>query len=189
MRFNPGDIIGFSGRDLTAAVIQLGTLSLPRRGLSHVGIVGYLHGEPLVYESTSYGRPPCIRAGKCVSGVQAHRLDDLLAATQEQTVWHYPLRRELYAHEADRLLHYLDSHIGLPYDMPGAIRSGGVVFNLLQSVLRKENLSGIFCSELTAAAHVEIGLFKTKSASRWNPNKFVRAELRQGVLREGRKLQ
>jgi hypothetical protein len=185
----PGDIIAFAGSDFTSAVIQLGTFSLPGHGFSHVGIVGVLHGEPIIYESTTYGRPPCLRQGKPVSGVQAHRLDDLMEATPGSKVWHYPLRRELYHHESDRLCWFLDRCIGLPYDLRGAIRSGGASFNLLQTVLRKENLASVFCSELVAAALVDIGVFQTKSASRWNPNKLVRALRRQGTIAEGRRLQ
>lgn len=188
MAVRPGDLLAFVGTDLAAAVIQLGTFSLPGLGFSHVGVASFLHGEPLIYESTSCGRPPCIRAGQVVSGVQAHRLDDLLDATAGQTVWHYPLRRQLYAHEQDRLAYFLDTHIGLPYDLAGAVRSGGFVFNVLQSVLRKENLSALFCSELVAAALVDVGVFQTKSASRWSPNKLVRALRRHGAIGPGRRL-
>lgn len=187
-QFKPGDIIGFAGRDAVSAVIQAATLSLPGRGLSHVGIVGSLHGEPLIYESTSFGRPPCVRTGKKVSGVQSHRLDDMLKFVGNQSVWHYPLKRELYTHETDRLLWFLDSMIGRPYDLGGAIRSGGVLFNVLQSVIRRQNLGAIFCSEYIAAAFVDVGVWATRNASRWNPNKLVRALFWEGIIAEGRKL-
>ncbi len=183
-----GDVIAFSGKDFLSAVIQVGTFSLPRRGLSHCGIVSEIHGEPVVYESTSFGRPACYRQGQQVSGVQAHRLDDMLEFVGDQDVWHYPLRRALYPHEADRLAWALDSLLGRPYDLPSAVRSGGLVFNVLQSVLRREDLSAIFCSELVCSSLVDCGVFLTRSASRWSPNKLIRALLRQGVVAEPRRL-
>ena len=147
MSFNDGDIIASTCNGFVSGVINVGTFALPAplpgAGASHVGIVCMDGGEPVVYESTSYDRPPCVYQGRSVRGVQAHRLDDYLKFDFAR-VWHYPLRRALYDDEARRLQHVLDRALGTPYDMLGAFRSGGLA---LRALLRKEDLSGVFCSE------------------------------------------
>jgi hypothetical protein len=183
-----GDIIGFSGRGFVSGLIQVGTFSLPCRGISHVGVVSVSNGIPFVYESTSFGRPACEIQKVKVSGVQCHRLDDLLDFVDKQSVWHYPLQRELYEHEDRRLGYYLDRHLGVPYDYFGAGRSGGFFWNLLQTALHNEDLSNIFCSELIADAFSDLGIFNTVSSSRWNPNKLLRTLQRRGIVNTPRRL-
>lgn len=183
-----GDLIGFSGRGFVSNIIQLGTFSLPNRGISHVGTVLVHNGVPYLYESTSFGRPACAIQGTKVSGVQCHKLDDLLEFVDNQSVWHYPMRRELYPHEEERLAAYLDKHLGLPYDYMGAIRSGGFFWNIVQTLLHKEELANVFCSEYSADAAVAIGVFRTRSSSRWNPNKLLRTMKREGILGKEKRL-
>ena len=52
----------------------------------------------------------------------------------------------------------------------------------------EEDVTTIFCSEWCCAAHTAIGLFRTDNVSRWNPNRFVRTERRQGILLKPRRL-
>jgi len=176
-RVKDGDLIGVSGRGVVSGIIKLGTFGLPR-SISHVGIVCRYHGTPLVYETTTFDRPPCALQETRVRGCQAHRLDDFLQF-EPGAVWHYPLRRELYDHEADRLQRSLDADLGTPYDMIGAIRAGGLLYRVLQALMRPEDTSSLFCSEWCAQKLTEIGLLATRHVGSWSPNKLCR----RGVLR------
>lgn len=172
-----GDILGFSGRSFVSDFVNVATLGLPRWSISHVGILAEYKGELLLIESTTLDGLPCVIQGKPFSGVQAHRLDDVVRAYQGR-VWEYPIFRPLYDFESKRLSEFLVSKVGTPYDELGAFRTGGVGLSFAEGLLRAENLSSIFCSELVAKAYAEIGLHATDNASRWNPNKLLR-ELRR----------
>ena len=176
-----GDIVGFSGDCWLSAGINLATYGIPFFSLSHVGIVGEHRGELLLFESTEQNSLPCVIQGKPVSGAQAHRLDKCIEAYGGKA-WLYPLYRPLYAYERKRLYTFLHKYIGMDYDAIGAFRSAGVGWSWLESRLRREDLSSLFCSELCAAAHANIGIFRTDHVSRWNPNRLVRTERRQGIL-------
>lgn len=176
-----GAIIGFSGcLDPVANTINICTGGIPGIGIHHVGIILEHEGEPWLYESTTNkNRPPCGITGKLIKGVQAHPLQQI-QELETATIWHYPLRRKLYEHEEKRLGNFLGSKIGLPYDLAGAIRSGGIVFGLAEMFLHPENLSSLFCSEFCAASLIDTGLMDSADASRWNPNKLTRYLRRSG---------
>ena len=70
-----------------------------------------------------------------------------------------------------------------PYDKLGAVRSAGVGLSWIESLLHRDNLNSIYCSEWCCDAHTYIGVFRTDNVSRWNPNRFVRTERRIQVLR------
>lgn len=178
-----GDIIGFSGDSWLSAGINLGTYGIPFWGLSHLGIIGELDGRCVLFESTTLSDLPCLIQGKKVDGTQAHEIIKCLEAYKGK-VWHYPLSRLLYPFEKNRLNEFLWKHVGKSYDMIGAFRTGGVGFSWLEGKLRREDLSSLFCSEYCVAAHRCIGIFKTGNVSRWNPNRFVRAERRKGILKK-----
>lgn len=171
----PGSIIGFSGRNLDSDIINIMTGGCPRWGLSHVGIM-CPHPEygMLLYEATTLNNAPCVIQKKMFSGAQA-QYPDVKIFTYPGRVWLYNLHRQLRPYQVNRLSNFLNSMVGTPYDMVGALRSGGHLFNWLESRLHTENLHRIFCSEMTAAAYRDLGIFGTKNVSRWNPNKFVRA--------------
>lgn len=179
-----GDIIGVVGKGFVSGVINVSTFGLPyplpKAGVSHVGIVCHVGGFPFVFESTTMGRNPCAFQGTVVSGTQGHRMDDYLTFDQGH-VWRYPIRSPLYDDEQERLAHQINAVMGLPYDMIGAIRSGGFLFNMLQTATRKENTDSLFCSEWCADLLVETGRFHTAHKSRWNPNKLCRELVRQGI--------
>lgn len=184
-----GDILGYSGQGWISAIINLGTYGLPHQGLSHVGIAGWTtrDGRQLVFESTSLSDTPCEITGKRVKGVQAHAIERSLGDYNGK-VWCYPLYRKLYKHERDRLRKYLTQMAGVPYDVAGAIRSGGVGLSALEALLRGQDLSTVFCSEFVAAALAHVGLFQTINASQWNPNRLVRTLQRLGVIGPARRL-
>ena len=170
-RYKLGDVIGFLGRGFCSRFINFGTCGIPNWGVSHVAIVGEWEGIPILFESTTQTERPCYITGSSIKGVQAHPIAQRIEEYNGH-VWHYPLYRELYNHEATRLRRFLHDALGTPYDLRGAIRSGGIVTNFLEALLRAEDLSSVFCSELMASAFGNLGLYSIANASRWNPNKI-----------------
>ena len=178
----PGDIIGFSGDCLTSDLINIATYGVPRWGISHVGIMGEAtDGRLLLFESTTLDGLPCEITGKPFFGTQAHSLDAVVKVYRGKAR-HYPLYRSLYDNERQRLTEFLAGTIHTPYDEMGAFRSAGVGLSWIESLFREQDLTKIFCSEWCCAAHTAIGIFRTDNVSRWNPNRFVRAERRRGIL-------
>lgn len=180
--FQPGDILGFSGNCWLSALINLATYGMPFWSLSHIGILGEYDSQLVLFESSEYPDPPCLIRGERMVGTKAVPLQGAIA-DYDGKVWHYPLYRRLYSFERDRLNEFLIATVGLPYDGIGAMRSGGLGWSWLESQLRPADLGAIFCSEWCCAAHTHIGLFQTDHVSRWSPNRFVRAERRQGILK------
>ena len=176
-----GDIIGFSGDSWLSLGISVATYGIPFWSLSHVGILGEYEGELLLFESTSLSKLSCVIQGKRASGTQAHRLGECVEAYGGR-VSHYPLYRPLYTFESKRLSAFLLEYLGKDYDAIGAFRSGGIGWSWLESKLRPQNLSSLFCSEYCAAAHAHVGIFRTDHAGRWSPNRLVRTERRRGIL-------
>jgi hypothetical protein len=187
MDFQPGDILGFSGHAWSSAGINLVTYGIPFWDLSHVAIVGRFDGELLLFESECDPQHPCAIQGQLFAGTQAQPIDSRLQSYRGK-VWHYPIYRKLYRSETERLNRFLYQHLGIPYDRIGAFRSGGIGWSWIESLLRQSDLSSLFCSELAAAAHTHIGLFRTDNVSRWSPNRFVRAERRAHILLKPRRL-
>jgi hypothetical protein len=184
-----GDLIGFSGYGWVSAIINLATLGLPFWDISHVGIMANTPDRRLLlFESTSLeGGKPCEITGKPIHGTQAHCLDKI-TPTYCGAVWHYPLCRPLYALEDERLTEFLMGTIGMPYDMAGALRSGGIGLSWIESLLREQDLTMIFCSEWIAAAYTYTGIHSTDNVSRWNPNRLLRRLRREGILGKPRRL-
>lgn len=169
----PGSIVGFSGADLPSDIINVMTGAWPRWGLSHVGMLAERDNDLLLFESTTFNHNPCVIQKKMFSGTQAqHPLDKI--QTYNGRVWIYQPRINLREWEKRNLSHYLMNTIGIKYDMIGALRSGGHLFNWMESKLHGENLARIFCSEWCVAAYNSIERFDTDDDSRWNPNKFIR---------------
>jgi hypothetical protein len=186
--FEPGDIIAFSGNSLISDLINVATYAIPRWGISHVGIMGEASdGRLLLFESTTLDSLPCEILGRPFDGTQAHVLEDVIQR-YEGRIWHFPLCRSLYENERKRLNEFLLETISVPYDQMGAFRSAGAGLSWIESLFRDQDLSTIFCSEWCCAAHVNIGIFRTDNVSRWNPNRFVRAERKQNILLKPRRL-
>lgn len=192
--YKAGDLLAVCGKGAFANLIQAGSLSLPNigqlgrwgwAGVSHCGVVASVWGEPLVYESTSFDRPACIRTGReNPKGVQAHRIDDVLNGGGD--VWHYPLRRALYPHEEDRLLVAVESCLGHGYDFIGAAKSGGgIVMRTLQRLKGNEDMKMIFCAELVLWAWIQCGIAQNKHAG-GNPTWLLRYARSTGIVGPGR---
>jgi len=185
----PGSIIGFSGGAFHNALINIGTYGIPGWSLSHVGIMARgSRCELLLFESLFACGEPCEILGRQVSGTQAHTLESALKRSTGP-VWHYPLYRELYDHESKRLSDFLIDTIGTPYDYMGAFRSAGVGLSWIESLLRRQDLTKIFCSEWVMAACAFTGLHPNGHVSRWNPNRLTRRLRRYGVLLKPERLQ
>jgi hypothetical protein len=180
--YNIGDVIGFLGRGFGSRFINLGTYGIPNWGISHVAVVGDCDDIPVLFESTTSSEYPCYIKREFVRGVQAHTIGETIES-YDGFIWHYPLYRELYNHEKTRLRAYLVGKLGTPYDLIGAVRSGGAGFSWLESRFREEDLSSVFCSEFLASAFAHTGLYSIANASRWNPNKITRQLRRRGILR------
>ena len=176
----PGDLLGFSGNDLVSHVVNLGSLGLPYRGISHVGIVSEWASKLVLFESTTFQSKPCLIKGKIIAGVQANRIEDRLAGR----VWLYKLKRPLTLSDRIKLRDFLLTYVGKSYDTLGAFQSGGKLFSLIQKLKFQENLHTIFCSELCAAALREVDRLETESASYWSPNKLLRYLVTNGITEE-----
>lgn len=185
--FHPGDLLGFSGHAWSSAFINLMTYGFPFWSLSHVAIVGEHDGKRFVFESDESPVLPCAVRKVLARGVQVHGIEEKIE-TYAGKVWHYPLSRRLYPFETRRLNQFLKRYVGADYDNIGAVRSGGLGFSWMESCLREENLSSLFCSEYCAASHREIGLFPTDNVGRWSPNRLIRRERRMGLLLKPRRL-
>lgn len=182
----PGDLVGFSGADILADLINLGSLGIPRRGLSHVAIVAEHTAGLAVYESTTTVSLPCLINEEPVDGVQCHLIADRVIGYAGR-VWHYPLRRPLSLRES------LDLSIDLaqtcrcrrPYDYMGAFDSRSTLIGLaMRAKFGRENLTKLFCSELGADKWRRAHILHTKNASRWSPNALARYAVRHGLTWE-----
>lgn len=178
-KFKSGDIIGFSGAHWHSDTINLLTYGVPRWSLSHVGIISdtrnLVLGKKVLHEAIS------------TAGVIARQASGVVN-TYNGRVWVYPLHRSLYSHESRRLRQVLDSAIDIPYDMAGAVRAGGLLFALIESLIWRQDFSSYFCSELVASKLSDIGIFPTTNANRWNPNSLVRRLRREGIIQKPMRL-
>jgi len=183
-----GDVLGFSGCGFASAVINLATYGIPGFGCSHVAIFGETDDKRLlVFESTSLSSIPCVIRGSVFSGTQAHELDAMLQS-YDGKVYHYPLYRPLYVAENERLTQFLMETLGTSYDMTGAFRTAGVGLSWVESLLRPQDLTQIFCSEWVASALSVVGICPTSNASRWNPNRLIRHLRRNQIVCKPRRL-
>lgn len=185
-----GDLLFVSGKTPMGHLINLGTGRLPNvgplgrwrvAGYSHVAIVASVFGDLIAFESTSFGRPPCVCTPRDNPvGVQAHYISTLLDSPGD--VFHFPLRCPLYPDEEERLLQFLHVCLGREYDFWGAGKSGGrYILRAIQIMFGKEDMSDVFCSELVAKALSVVGVMQCKNASAWSPNRLARYVRRRGI--------
>jgi len=182
----PGDVIAFSGANLTSDFLNVVTYGVPRFSISHVGILAdYGINEirsTLLFESTTLNSTPCVIQGRPIRGAQAQYLNTRLLH-YEGKIWHYPLSVGLTKEQSQRLTDYLVGMLGTPYGEIEAVRSGGIAWSWLENRLHgPANYAAIFCSEWVAAAHNKIGLFPTDNPGKWNPNRLIRAERKLCLL-------
>lgn len=174
MSFDPGDLLIFYGRDFTSRIIEWAT-----RGPSHVGIV-CPHGDygPVLFESTTLCEMPCLLAGTCVQGVQAHETANRIA-NYPGAVARLRLAQAWRLSEAEiGLLHDWLMHVARePYDLRGALVSGTRLFKWT-ALMPYPDLESLFCSELCAAALMRLARMPLENPSVYNPASLVR-ELRR----------
>ncbi len=188
----PGDVLGFSSRDCTGFWVNAGTLGVPFWSLSHLAIVAdhpwaftltFPRPSPIVWESTTLYRQPCLLRGRMTSGVQAHGLVQRIHGYNGR-VWRYPLAWELGHAERQRLLLWLESQLGRRYDLLGAWRARDLCLGRMRRwLIGRKNLRSLFCSELVAAALAELGIFRDDNPSAWSPNRLGRELRRRGLCR------
>jgi len=182
MTLSDGDVIGFSGKGLVSDAINVGTWALPRWGLSHIGIVSTYKGIPMLFESTSVcSDSVCAITGEPISGVQAHKLDELIR--RPGRVWQYRPVKPLNGGERLALKFCLLHALGQPYDYVGAARSGGFLLRLIEGALRQPEVTKLFCSELVALALNSIGKTRIANVSAQSPNSLGRYLQRHGVYK------
>jgi len=177
MRFEPGDLLVFYGRDFTSRVIEWAT-----RGPSHVGII-CPHGEhgPVLFESTTLCDLPCLITGRATRGVQAHGPAERIAS-YPGTVRRLRLMRvwRLSAAEIDLLHDWLMRVASEPYDLRGALLSGTRFFKWT-ALMPYPDLDSLFCSELCAAALMRLARMPLGNPSVYNPASLVRTLRRCGI--------
>jgi hypothetical protein len=206
MRFEPGDLLLFYGRDLSSRVIEWAT-----RGPSHVGIVcphrlppdlspaggsgaAGTGGEErretlaprpddtlLLFESTTLCDLPCLLTGRPIQGVQAHDPARRIA-TYRGAVARLRLTRawRLNVHEIALLHEWLMGVASEPYDLRGALISGTRLFKW-SALMPYPDLESLFCSELCAAALMRLHRMPLENPSAFNPASLVREVRRCGT--------
>ena len=185
-RPRPGDMIGFSGADLLADLINLGSLGLPRRGLSHVAIVANHPDGLALYESTTTVGLPCLEARETRTGLQCHLITERVIGYPGR-VWHYPLTRAITYIESAQLSARLRQMCceGRRYDYFGAFDSRSTFVGLAaRAKFGRENLQALFCSEFLASEWRRLRILKTANASSWSPNALARYAVRHGLTGE-----
>lgn len=197
--FRPGDIAACYGRDPISQLIRLATCSpwrSPRVGPSHVAILCPAAIQPatpqgerqqptklLWVESTTRCPTPCLMQERRAQGVQVQRIEDRLGQYRA-TAGRVDLYRlsplwELDREEQFRLTMTLLSHVGLAYDLRGAIRSGTRLYARLP-IFPPACLESLFCSELLAAVLMRLGRLNHANPTRYNPARLLRELLATG---------
>lgn len=179
--------MGFSGRNLSGLIINIGSFGIPFRDFSHIGIVANYLGRNRLFESTSLNSLPCLIQNKPVSGSQCQDLD-LRIRFYRGSVRRIPLKDPLTSEQSVDLTEYLVDNTGLPYDYLGAERSGGKLWAQMHRLLHPEDATALFCSEWCVLAMREIDVFRATNASAWNPNSLYRAVRRRGTYGKRQKL-
>lgn len=179
--------MGFSGRNLSGLIINLGSFGIPFYDFSHIGIVANYMGRNRLFESTSLNSLPCLIQGKPVSGSQCQCLDSRIRGYRG-SVRRIPLKTPLTDKQSSRLTEYLVKNTGTPYDYLGAERSGGKLWAQMHRLLHPEDAKSLFCSEWCVLAMREIDVFRATNASAWNPNSLYRAVVRRGMHGRRRRL-
>ncbi|QGJ71055.1 Hypothetical protein PBC10988_27580 [Planctomycetales bacterium 10988] len=182
--FQPGDLVAFSGNSWVGRFIRLITLSR----FSHVGIICFHQGRPLLIESTTLSPFPCLLTGKRIHGVQAHDPYRVLQRGLSR-IWVCRLQRheELAPSESERLTAFLLRFLHFEYDTPGALLSG-TRFLKRRWWASREDLTRLFCSELCAAALKHIRRFPLVNASVINPSELIREGVRLGIYQPPQRL-
>lgn len=188
-----GDILACYGSDLLSRYISLRTSSLrgtPKWSPSHVAIVVDLavqkaEKQPLLVESTTLCRTPCLMAGQCVSGVQVHHPWDRIDEYTSRGGWvdvyrHHPA----YEIDSEKLTDLVERFLlsrAIPYDPVTAALSAPLWAWHLRFA-PDEDLESLFCSEAIAFIEKQFGHL-TGNAGTYNPGRLVRRLTFDGVVK------
>lgn len=183
----PGDIVGFLGNHWQSQAINILSCGIPFWGLSHIGIVAEHKGQPYIFESTIDDNVLCDIMGSPISGVQAHEVTKRVLS-YDGKVWRYPLYRNLYRYECDRLTGFLVGELGKSYDVTGMFSAGGFVWSHVWRMFTRQDFSEFWCSELVAAAIQQTGLLPISHASWYSPNRLTYKLRRKGLLQRPERL-
>lgn len=152
MTYLPGDLIFFQSKsDHMSRLIwwsQLLTMQNPFKVKpTHVGIMAYVNDTPLLFESTTLCRHPCIITGKHIDGIQAHPVEERIADYPSSPIT-LRLHKECQftKNESIKLTTLLLNRIGQRYDPITAALS---VTWFLKRCLDPQ-LNTLFCSALCA---------------------------------------
>jgi hypothetical protein len=194
MNLRPGDIIGFAGGGHIARSINAGTWGWPFRhprawrGISHVAVVAPRTTSPsdslVLFESSTLATTPCLIQGKVVQGVQCQDLKVRLQwyADRGGTAWHYSLRKPLSESAVVLLGRFCRDHIGVRYDVRGALNARSTPIAWLRRKFTREDLTELYCNEFVGAALRYAGAWEIANVSTLSPNRFVRLGVREKVL-------
>ena len=180
---NPGDLIFFAGSACVPSRIIAAATCTPAqlfRGewISHVGIVFAHQGRLLLAESTTLSESPCVLAGRCVRGVQAHAQADAIAAYRGKAwigrVGHWS---RLSESESRKLTDMVLSLAEAPYDELGAVLAGT---HWLKRLLVGEDASRLFCSEFCAWLLKHLNRWDWDASGRHTPAGMARGGPRTG---------
>lgn len=179
MNLQPGDILAFHGTDTLSRLIRVATW-----GPSHVGMIVFNEGQPVLIESTTMCKTPCLIRGKRTSGVQAQWPADRIANYNGRVdvyrlypVWQLDAGEELLLHRM-MFKHFL----GTSYDTVGAGISGTRLIKW--SRFLGADLASLFCSELVAAVLMRLGRMPVRNPAVYNPATLVRTLRRHGVYQD-----
>lgn len=190
-QFSSGDILAFYGTSWFSKTIRAVTASLfgpLKLGPSHVGIVIYHHGIPLVIESVTSQGVRCAISGRYIYGVQARipkrRIEETVKSGGRVELYRLAPIDKLRLGESsllDRLV--VENLIGkpVPYDIPGAIVSVLSSLKLVRLGLVAD-LSAVFCSEVVAKLYMRLGKLNLANPTTFTPAKLCRRLLRTGVI-------
>lgn len=190
--FQPGDVIGFSGRSLTSRLIKAATVPpwywfrAHWRCVSHVAICCELESRDiarfpnhlvfhrdgaklcLLVESTTLEDLPCLLKGTPISGVQVHYP---VQKVRDYPGFVYRMRiapEERFSPEQSReLTQFLLGYIGRPYDRLEAVDSA-------TPFVRDRDGSRTFCSKVVAKALMHVGLLGRSNPGEWTPAELVK---------------
>jgi hypothetical protein len=192
MDYQPADIFACYGTDATSRTISWGTASLVapaglRVGPSHVGIICWRQGAPLLVESTTQCDHPCVVQGLHARGVQAHYPEDRIRDYEQiggkVEVYRLVDIDRLSVAESMLLTDILMKHFvgrGTGYNRRGAIMSGTRVLKRTSLLPSNDVQESVFCSQLVAKV-----LMRLHRLNRTNPARFHPAGLLRRLVHEG----
>jgi hypothetical protein len=191
--FRPGDLMLVSGKSPVSRAIKAGTcshwnafwsaLGFPTwQCVSHIAIVANYAGQPLVFESTTLSRIPCVIRGGKRNGMQAHQPGEWIETT-DGNLWVASLR-DLYALKetaSHDLTDFLIDHLEAGYDPRGALDAG-------LNWRRGCDLSTVFCSEIVSQALMVAEVIERDDPSAITPVELITSVVKRAIYSTPRRL-